>query len=132
MKILKYKKSGPESNPFTNALSAYIGLRWAIRTEASVRGFATAGFIVVILSGILQVGWEEFALIMFVWFYAVQSEISNTATEKVSDKACNKQYDPLVKKTKDFAAGSVFLANVAAWAVTALLWTKRLFEIASS
>jgi undecaprenol kinase len=59
--------------------------------------------------------------ICFCWIQALTYEIFNTALEDFMDYASEKEYHPLIRKGKDFAAASVFLASTFALCVSAFM-----------
>ena len=103
------------------------GLMLSLRSERKVR-LAVA---VLILFALLAIGMNisriEILLIISVWIQVIVGEIFNTALEKAMDYASGKEFHPLIKLGKDYAAGSVFLLSVLATFVSIFILVNRFF-----
>jgi len=106
---------------------ALAGLRVMLGTQhnAWVHVTATAGVIVAaVLCEVTRVEWLALiTAITGVWV----AEALNTALEQLADKV-SPEIDPLVKRSKDVAAGAVLCAALGAAAVGVLVFGPRLAD----
>ena len=103
------------------------GLMLSLRSERKVR---LAVVVLIIFAGLalwMNVSRIEIILIIAVWIQVIVGEIFNTALEKAMDYASGKEFHPLIKLGKDYAAGSVFLLSVLAAFVSIFILVNRFF-----
>lgn len=100
---------------------AAAGFARACRKERKVR----LAFVIMALSLgtalLTGVSHIEFLLIFTAWTQVVVGEIFNTSLEQAVDYASGKEYHPLIKHSKDYAAASVFVLSVLATVVTVFI-----------
>ena len=80
----------------------------------------TLGFTCKISSG-------EWLAIVIVIGAVFSMEAVNTALEKLSDYACNKEIHPAIKKIKDIAAAAVLIVVLAALTVGIIIFLPKIF-----
>ena len=103
------------------------GLMLSLRSERKVR-FAIAVLIIFAFLAVwMNVSRIELIIIISVWIQVIVGEIFNTALEKAMDYASGKEFHPLIKLGKDYAAGSVFLLSVLAVFVSIFILVSRPF-----
>src|SRR6185436_15009029 len=76
----------------------------------------------------VQASYLETLFILFAWTQVIVGEIFNTSLEKAMDYASGKEFHPLIKRGKDYAAASVFVLSVLATVVTLVILGMRYFE----
>jgi|GEM_PF-1443186 len=104
-------KVGKNSSMMRSIKVASLGFLLALRSEKSVRRIFICGASAVLICVFLGAGYLETTFLAFAWMICMTFEIFNTALEKAMDYACGKEYHPLIKKGKDFAGASVFIAS---------------------
>lgn len=100
------------------------GLVTVFKHELKVRfGFSVA--LASLAAAIwLNVSFLEILFILYAWAQVLVGEIFNTALEKAMDYAAGKEFHPLIKRGKDYAAASVFLLSCLATFVTLFILFK--------
>lgn len=84
--------------------------------------------VLVILLGVLfPLSSGEWLALVIVTGAVFSMEALNTALERLSDYASNKEIHPLVKKTKDLAAAGVLIAALTALIVGAIIFIPKIF-----
>ncbi|MCR4338018.1 MAG: diacylglycerol kinase family protein [Candidatus Omnitrophica bacterium] len=117
------------SNLLESTIGAACGLFYAIRTEKKIRQvfLCMVGFTIICM--IADVGYFQILMIIFSWVLALICEIFNTALEAALDYACNKEFHPLIRQGKDYAAACTFVALVFAIFLTLfVLWERHFGE----
>ena len=108
-------------------LTAARGFIWVVKSEKKVRlGFFVA-FIFVALAIGMKASSLETLLILFAWIQVIVGEIFNTALEKAMDYSSDKEFHPLIKRGKDYAAASVFVLSVLATFISLFILSIRYF-----
>lgn len=113
----------PGQNPtfFKSWLIAAKGLVTVFRKEGKIRLAAAVLVILLILSFYLETTYLEKLFILFVWVQVIVGEIFNTSIEKAVDYASGKEFHPLIKLAKDYAAASVFVLSVLASVISVFI-----------
>ncbi|MGH8260280.1 MAG: diacylglycerol kinase [Steroidobacteraceae bacterium] len=110
-----------KNQPFRARLGfALAGLRFALRTENSLKFQASVFVAVVIALAILRPGPLWWALVMLASCAVLTAELLNTALEHLVDHL-HPQLHPRIRIVKDCAAAAVLLAVLGAAAVGAAL-----------
>jgi diacylglycerol kinase len=104
----------PES--FRHALD---GLREAFHSQRNIRLQCAIGFLLLIVSSLLQLPFFEFALILALISLVLCAELMNTAVEGLLDQQVGAVFHPAVRRIKDLAAASVLVVCVGASALGA-------------
>lgn len=100
---------------------AFRGIRFAIKSESHIRFHLIAGFYVILFSFFYSLSKAQWGIIFLLISSIITAELFNTAIEAL----CNlntQSYDPVVKITKDIAAGAVLILTVAAVAVAVVFY----------
>ena len=110
-------------------------------TATAARGFATVfmherkirlayvvAVVCVTLAICVDATYLETLLIFASWTQVIVGEIFNTSLEKAMDYASGKEFHPLIKRGKDYAAASVFVLSVLASVITLVILGVRYFE----
>ncbi|MBX7138865.1 MAG: diacylglycerol kinase family protein [Oligoflexia bacterium] len=108
---------------YTSFRYAASGIWELVRNHANVRlmGIATLG---VMAAGLyLNLAAADWCLLVLVTALVWVAEGFNTALECLCNKVCTEQ-DPLIKKSKDTAAGAVLLAVIASVVVGILVFYR--------
>ena len=121
-------RAGKNSTLLKSTISAAKGLIAAIRTEKKVRQVIITAAVVTALCVIADVGYFQILMIIFSWVVALICEIFNTALEKALDYASGKEFHPLIRDGKDYAAACTFIALVFAIALALFVLLDRLLK----
>ena len=70
----------------------------------------------------------EILLVLFAWVQVIVGEIFNTSLEKAMDYASGREFHPLIKLGKDYAAGSVFVLSILASCISLFVLGARFFS----
>jgi undecaprenol kinase len=106
-----------KNQPFRARLGfAFKGLRFALRSENSLRFQASVFVAVVIALAILRPGPLWWALVLLASSAVLAAELFNTALEHLVDHL-HPEVHPQIRIVKDCAAGAVLLAVLGAVAV---------------
>lgn len=103
------------------------GFILVFRSEKKVRLALTVAIICTIISVWLKATRLESILVLFSWVQVMVGEIFNTSLEKAMDYACDKEFHPLIKRGKDYAAASVFVLSVSASIFTLYIFFSKYF-----
>lgn len=116
------------NNLCESTIGAACGLFYAIRTEAKIRQVFLSMAAVTIICMIADVGYFQILMIVFSWVVALICEMFNTALEKALDYTSGKEYHPLIRQGKDYAAACTFVALIFAISLTLFVLWGRYFE----
>lgn len=95
---------------FGHALS---GLQDLFHQEPNAKIHLVAAVIVVVVGIFLDISKMDWALVVIAIGMVLSAELFNTAIEELCNKV-SPDYDPLIKKAKDFAAAGVLVAAIVA------------------
>lgn len=121
------EKTGKNHSLLSSSRTAIIGFLTAVRTEKKVRQVLLAMTIATVLCVMTDVGYFQILMVIFSWVLVLICEIFNTALEKVLDYAAGKEYHPLVRDAKDYAAACTFISILFAGSLSVFLIFDRLF-----
>jgi diacylglycerol kinase len=110
---------------FSHALN---GLRLLFKETPNAAIHLAAAIIVIALGFVLGISAGEWLAIIIVIGVVFSMETMNTALERLSDYACNKEIHPSIKKVKDLAATAVLIAAVTALAVGIIIFLPKIFN----
>lgn len=109
------------------SIGAACGFYLAVTKEKKIGQVFTAMTASMIICAIADVGYFEILMVIFSWVLALICEIFNTAIEKVLDYTSGREFHPLVKQGKDYAAACTFVAIVFAGILSSIiLWNAFL------
>jgi diacylglycerol kinase len=106
---------------------AFAGLWYVLRTQRNAWIHTIATVIVIFLGVWLQVGRQDWVLLILAIFIVWQAEIINTALEAITDLASPEDH-PLARVGKDVGAGAVLLASVSAFILGMVVFLPALKE----
>ena len=124
---LNDKKVGKNHSLLSSSRTAIQGFLTAVRTEKKVRQVILAMTIATALCVMTDVGYFQILMVIFSWVIVLICEIFNTALEKVLDYTAGKEFHPLVRDGKDYAAACTFISILFAGSLCAFLIWDRLF-----
>jgi diacylglycerol kinase (ATP) len=100
---------------------ALAGIIELLRSQHNAWVHAVATFCVLILATILGVSTAEWCFLILAIMAVWMAEALNTAFEFLCDVA-SPEFHPLVKKSKDVAAGAVLLSALGAASIGAIIF----------
>ena len=106
---------------------AAFGLLGVLRTEKGIQLILYFALSFIFLCFFLRVSYLETLVLILAWLLVLTYEIFNTALEKALDYVSHKEYSPLIKKGKDFAAASVFVAACFANGFSLFILLNKIF-----
>lgn len=120
------KKPQKNSNPLQSISTAYKGLIGIIKKETAIKWIVFALFAGPTIAIFLKLSLVQIILIISSWLQVLIFEINNTAIEIDMDYTSDKEYHPMIKKVKDYAAATVFLSSSFAIVLSLTLYCLRL------
>lgn len=117
-------------NFWESTKGAATGFFRAIHREKKIRQVFIALCAATILCIFADVGYFQILMVIFAWVVSLICEIFNTAIEKALDYACGKEFHPLVKQGKDYAAACTFVSLVFSVCLTIFVTVERYFNTA--
>lgn len=117
-----------EKNPtfWRSTVIAARGFLQVFQCEGKIRFAFVVLSLCLVLAFWLNVSYLETVFILVVWIQVIVGEIFNTSLEKAMDYASGKEFHPLIKRAKDYAAASVFVLSVLASSITLFILGMRL------
>jgi len=98
----------PEKSFYQGFRCAVSGIVNSVKSEANMKFHLLAAAIAIVMGIILRINSSEWLWIFLAIFLVLAAETMNTAIESLSDLV-SPEYHPLIKSTKDAAAGAVLL-----------------------
>lgn len=98
------------------------------RKEKKVRLAFAVTALSLFLALWVDASYLEILVILSAWIQVIVGEIFNTSLEKAMDYASGKEFHPLIKLGKDYAAGSVFVLSILAACLSLLIIGMRYFQ----
>lgn len=105
---------------------ALAGLSYVVKTQHNAWIHMVAATFVIFIGLWLQITLNEWLLIFFCISLVICCEIFNTALELLCD-AVQPDYHPLIKKSKDVAAGAVLISAVNAVLIGGFIFIPYIF-----
>lgn len=105
---------------------AFIGIKTTFEGERNFRFQSIAFAIVCFLGVFLNISLSEWFILLVTSGLVLFAELMNTAIENLVDLCVGKSYHPLAKRSKDVAAGAVFLTAILALVVGLLLFIPKI------
>ncbi len=124
---MKKKSIGKNPTFFKSTLTAARGFVTVVKNEKKIRLAFAVTAIFVGLALCIKVSWYGTLFILFAWVQVIVGEIFNTSLEKAMDYSSNKEFHPLVKYAKDYAAASVFVLSILASFVSLFILGLKFF-----
>ena len=109
-----------------SASYALKGINYCFRSEINFRIEIMLSAIALTLCLAFNVSSEEWIIILVCIMMVLALEIINTAIEKLSDALCM-TFHPLIKATKDLAAGAVLLTSVISLIIGCIIFIPKIF-----
>lgn len=98
------------SSLLRSTITAATGLVSAIKTEKKIRQVVMAAVVVTAMCVAADVGYFQILMVILSWVLSLICEMFNTALEKALDYASGKEFHPLIRAGKDYAAACTFVA----------------------
>ena len=105
-----------------------MGIKSAIKSERNMKIHVLATLIVTALGFILGLDPLEWVACIFSIVIVISSEMLNTAIETIVDLV-SPNINPLAKKAKDIAAGSVLVMAIGAFLVGLIIFIPKIINI---
>jgi diacylglycerol kinase (ATP) len=103
------------------------GLRWLVQDEHNARIHLAASIAVVAAGAVLRVSLAEWRWLVLAIALVWMTEAFNTMVEELCDKV-QPEFDPVIGRIKDIAAGAVLVASLAAGVIGILTLGPSLSE----
>ncbi len=123
---MKNEEVGKNPTFSKSTIIAARGFVTVFKSEKKIRLAFTVTLIFVALAVLMKVSYLETLLILFAWIQVIVGEIFNTSLEKAMDYASGKEFHPLIKRGKDYAAASVFVLSILASFISLFILGIRL------
>jgi diacylglycerol kinase (ATP) len=120
-------RSQKAANLISSFQNAIAGLAYALRTQRNARVHLAFTAIVVVLAVWLDLGTEQWCLLLLAIGLVWMAELSNTAIEAAVDLA-SPEIHPLAKTAKDVKAGAVLVTAFTSILVGLLLLGPALLQ----
>lgn len=112
---------------FASFKYAIAGLKEMLIGHHNSRIHVFVAVCVVIAAGYFRVTSTEWALLILTIFFVLAMEAMNTALELLCDRVSTETH-PLIKKSKDVAAGAVLLSAVSAVIIGIIIFSPYLYH----
>jgi len=106
---------------------AFNGIFNFFKNEPNARVQSLAAIVVIGLGIFLRLAWAEWCLIVFAIALVLVAEIINSAIEKLVD-IVSLEYNPKAAKIKDYAAGGVLFAAIAASIIGMIVFIPKFIK----
>lgn len=106
---------------------AFRGVHSLFKETPNVRIHLIAAIMVITSGFVCKISGGEWIAVIIVIGIVFSMEALNTALERLSDYACNKEMHPAIKKVKDLAAAAVLIAALTALAVGLIIFIPKIF-----
>jgi diacylglycerol kinase len=118
-------------NKFTRFLKsfqyAWYGIVYTVTTQPNFRRHVVVAVIALLLGWYYHIHHWEWCVILLSIGFVWTAELINTAFEHLTD-VTTPEYNPLVGKVKDIAAGAVLFAAIAAGIVGLIIFLPYIFK----
>jgi diacylglycerol kinase (ATP) len=122
------EKRRPQGSLLQSFNYAFQGLVTAVRHQRNMRIHLLLGFVVLIVSILLNLSRLQLAIVFVSVAFVFITEMLNSAIEAVVDMITD-EFDPRAKVAKDLAAGGVLIAAINALVVAYLVLADRLTHV---
>ena len=124
---MKNENTGKNPTFLKSTLIAAHGFVMVFKSERKIRLAWVVALIFTALAVWMKASYLETLFILFAWFQVIVGEIFNTSLEKAMDYASNKEFHPLIKRAKDYAAASVFVLSLLASFISLFILGMKYF-----
>ena len=100
---------------------AFCGILHCIKNERNMRFHTVAALYVLIFARFFDFSREDYILLFLTIGGVISAELFNTALENLCDKV-SQEYHPLIKSSKDCAAGAVLILAIFAVVIGIILF----------
>lgn len=107
---------------------AFAGLWVMLKTQQNAWIHSIATLAVVIAGSFLTLSGTEWCMIILAIIAVWMSEALNTAFEFLAD-VTNPEFHPLIKKSKDVAAGSVLISAIGAVVIGCIVFVPKIYSV---
>lgn len=107
---------------------ALAGIKALLRGEHNARIHVCVAVAVISAGAFFELSGSEWVAISLCIGGVLMAEAFNSAIEALADKLCT-EYDPLIKRAKDMAAGAVLLFVAAAVVVGLIIFIPKLLTL---
>ncbi len=111
---------------FKSSIIAARGLVTVFKSERKLRYAFFVMWSTTAVALWMRISYLEILFIFSAWAQVIVGEIFNTSLEKAMDYAAGKEFHPLIKRGKDYAAASVFVLSVVATIITLFIIGRKL------
>lgn len=118
----------PKASFFKGFYFAFVGIIESIKSEFNLKVHLCAAIVAVGMGWYFEISSNEWLWVCLSIFLVLASEVMNTAIESLANLVSS-DYHPLVKKTKDAAAGAVLLLSVFALICGMIIFLPKLIEL---
>ena len=109
---------------------AWQGILSLFKKEANAKVHLVAAFLVIALSFVMKIEAHEWVAVIICIGGVFMAEGFNTAIESIADKV-SPEYDPLIGRAKDLAAGAMLLFVMAAVSVGIIIFLPYIMSFIS-
>jgi len=107
---------------------ALQGLEDAWLTQPNIRIHVYAGSALTVLGFVCRLALSEWLWVCFAIGIVIFAELMNTAIEHAVDLVVGQRIDPLARRIKDIAAGSVLCAALLAAVIETVIFLPHFFR----
>ena len=118
----------PKPSFFQGFGYAFDGIINSIKSEVNLKFHLVAAFLVIAMGAFFQISSNEWLWILLAIFLVLAAEVMNTAIESLCNLVSS-EYHPLIKKTKDAAAGAVLLLSLFALICGFIVFLPKIIDI---
>lgn len=105
---------------------AFNGMYILFKEERNVPIYSALSIMALLMGYWLHISPIEWIIVSAVIGSVFAMEAMNTAIERLSDHACNKQLHPSIKIIKDLAAAAVFITAIVALIAGLIIFLPKL------
>jgi diacylglycerol kinase (ATP) len=107
---------------------AFVGIWTILKSQHNAWVHAVATIIVFVVGFLLKISTSEWCLIVLAIVAVWTAEALNTAFEFLAD-ATNPDFHPLIKNSKDVAAGAVLIAAIGSIIIGVLIFLPKVIVL---
>jgi len=117
----------PKSSLYQSFSCAIDGIFSSIKSESNFKIHIVSALLVVAMGFFFQIAIYEWLWIALAIAVVMLAELINTSIESLANMV-SQEYHPLIKKTKDAAAGAVLIAALFALISGLIIFIPKLIE----
>ena len=106
----------------------FRGIFGAIKSERNVKIDIVAAILVVVCGFVFKINITEWLICLILIALVISAELMNTAIEAVVDMY-TREKNPLAKKAKDIAAGSVLITAIMSAVIGGIIFIPKFLKI---